>query len=99
MWNWFSKKKSKAVKNHKCPCCGYYTIADDHGFPCYGDICNVCCSEMDICMDGTDDPSDANCGLTLTQAQKNYRDFGACHEKFIKDVRKPNPEELSGIDD
>jgi hypothetical protein len=32
--------------------------------------------------------------LSLTQARANYRQFGACAERFIGDVRQPRPDEL-----
>lgn len=94
MW----KKKPEQEKKHKCPCCGYITIADDQGVPCFGDICPVCFWEIDF-LAGPDDPSAANHGLTLTQAQKNYKDFGACEKEMLQHVRDPKPEELSGIED
>ena len=97
MWKWFSKKKRKG-KKHKCPCCGYITIADDQGLPCFGDICPVCFWEIDS-LSGPDEPSDSNHGLTLFQAQQNYQAFGACDKKSLKYVRDPKPEDLSGIDD
>lgn len=61
------------------------------------DICPVCFWEDD----GQDDYNadvirgGPNGSLSLTQARKNYLDFGACDEMFIQNVRKPLPEELS----
>ena len=98
MWKLFSKKKSNTIKNCKCPCCGYYTIAQEKGVPFHGDICPVCFWEIDL-LGGLNEPSDANHGLTLLQAKQNYQTFGACEKKSLKFVRDPKPEELTGIDD
>lgn len=98
MWKWFSRKKLETAPKHKCPCCGYYTIADDHGFPCFGDICPVCFWEIDALAE-PNEPSDSNHGLTLLQAQENYQTFGACVKSMLKHVRKPKSDELYGIDD
>ena len=98
MRKWLLRKKSSEQPKHKCLCCGYYTISSDHGFRCQGDICPVCFWEEDVLLEA-DEPSDANHGLTLSQAQKNYQAFGACEKRCKKFVRKPKPEELFGIDE
>lgn len=75
-----------------CPCCGYLTLQERGGF----EICPVCSWEDD----GQDD-HDAdevlggpNGTLSLTQARKNYADFGACDERSKKHVRPPRLDEL-----
>lgn len=92
-----SIKKDYLNQNCKCPCCGYFTIAMEHGAPFYGDICPVCFWEMDLLTD-PEKPSEANHGLTLKEAQKNYQTFGACRKEYWNSVRKPKSEELSGVD-
>lgn len=94
MW----KKKPQPEKKHKCPCCGYATIADHQGLPCFGDICPVCFWEIDFLAD-PEDPSSANHGLTLSQARENYQTFGACEKEMLKHVRAPKAEELFGVED
>ncbi len=76
---------------YPCPCCGFKTLSERSGF----DICPVCYWEDD----GQDD-HDAdvvrggpNYSLSLTQARENFREFGACEKKHIKNVRPPQPEE------
>lgn len=47
-----------------------------------------------------EDPTDdggAN-HVSLIQAKKNFLEFGACEYEMIIHVRKPNIEELTGID-
>jgi len=80
------------MKNkHPCPCCEYKTIGDRGGF----EICPICFWEDD----GQDD-ADAdevrggpNELMSLTEARQNFRRFGAADEKFVKDVRRPKPDE------
>lgn len=40
-----------------------------------------------------DEPSGANHGLTLRQGRENFLKFGACLERFAKNVRKPFEDE------
>ncbi|NJM42346.1 MAG: hypothetical protein HC853_17215 [Anaerolineae bacterium] len=75
------------------PCCRYKTLSGRGHF----DICPVCFWEDD----GQDD-HDAdvvrggpNGSLSLTEAQANFRLFGASREQDIAYVRPPRPEELS----
>ena len=92
MFNFF-KKKEKRLK-YKCPCCGYYTLADKGMWI----ICPVCYWEDDC--EQADDPEfegGAN-GISLNQARENYKKFGACEERFIESVRPPKDDELTGLD-
>ena len=72
---------------HHCPCCTYKTLAERGGF----EICPVCFWEDD----GQDD-SDAdeirggpNGSLSLVTARENFRNFGACEESMLPNVRPP----------
>jgi hypothetical protein len=72
---------------YPCPCCGYKTLSERGGF----DICPVCFWEDD----GQDD-HDAdvvrggpNYSLSLAKARENFREFGACQKKHVKNVRSP----------
>ncbi|QZY56476.1 CPCC family cysteine-rich protein [Crassaminicella profunda] len=79
----------------KCPCCGYYTIpkrTEEKFYSC-GFICPVCFWEIDIFISDNEESSDQNHGLTLKQAKKNYRTFGACCKSDLKYVRKPTDAE------
>ena len=56
-----------------CPCCG----ADIPEDPSWGYICPVCGWEIDYdTQDDPDAPSDQNHGLSLAEAQWNFRTFG-----------------------
>ena len=83
---------------YKCPCCGNYTLK---ALPeiAIAYICPVCCWENDVFIKSADEPSDENGGMTLTEAQINYRQFGAVRESFIKYTRSPTFEEKHGIND
>ncbi len=58
-----------------CPCCAAaYRIA-----PQEGDCCPVCGWEIDqAAQDDPTQPSQANEGLSLEEAQMNFRAFGSC---------------------
>ena len=83
---------------YACPCCGYYTIDLDQGYPCY-DICPVCFWEDD--PDQREDETLEDCAnkISLIEARENYKKFGACDKQYLKFVRKPERKELTGIDD
>ncbi len=75
-----------------CPCCGYRTLSERGGF----EICPVCFWEDD----GQDD-EDAdvvrggpNHSLSLTEARRNFREFGASDWERRGYVRNPTAEEL-----
>ena len=81
---------------YKCPCCGYYTF-NERVNGNY-DICEVCFWEDDpIQLDDPEYEGGAN-RVSLNQARKNFLEFGACEEDMIPHVRRPNDDELSGID-
>ena len=77
---------------YRCPCCDFKTL---HGRGAF-EICPVCYWEDD----GQDQHNadlvrgGPNGVLSLTEAQKNFREFGASDPKFTTDVRKPFHEEL-----
>ncbi len=78
--------------NIQCPCCGYYTIDSDDEVVV--DICEVCHWQYDeVAHDRPDTMKGAN-HVTLNEARKNYKRFGACEERFKNSVRKPLSNEL-----
>ncbi len=84
------------MKKYKCPCCGYYTFNEkpDGKY----DICPVCFWEDDpIQRDEPDYQGGAN-HVSLLQARINFKEFGACEREMVTNVRKPNRDELCGID-
>lgn len=81
-------------KKYKCPCCGYYTLEDEPG---HFDICPVCYWEDDnIQADDPDYWGGANY-MSLNDARKNYKEFGAISKEFLDLVRPPTEEERLGI--
>jgi cysteine-rich CPCC protein/DinB family protein len=86
-----SKPEEKA-KTYRCPCCRCRTL---HGRGA-DEICKVCFWEDD----GQDD-HDAdevrggpNRKLSLTQARRNFTEFGASDRRWLQFVRKPLPDEM-----
>jgi hypothetical protein len=74
-----------------CPCCGYNTL--DEQPPGTYDICRICFWEDDgVQFDDPDYEGGAN-EVSLRQGQINYQNFGACEERFISNVRKPNKDD------
>ncbi len=77
--------------SYACPCCGYLTF-DEAPLGTF-EICPVCYWEDDNVQ--SDDPyydGGAN-GISLNDAKKNYRKYGAIKEGFVGKVRKPIPTE------
>ena len=71
---------------YRCPCCGNYTLWERR----YNyEICPVCFWEDDVVPVA----GGAN-GISLREAQENYRKMGAMDEASLGSVRKPTPEEL-----
>ena len=84
-------EKNKHGK-YKCPCCGFYTYDKPTGNTFQ--VCPVCFWEddqvqyNDIFYDGG-----AN-SISLKNARKNFKKFGAIQEIFKINVRKPTEEEI-----
>ena len=78
-------------KKYKCPFCGHKTLNERGGY----DLCPVCFWEDDG-QDGHDEDivrGGPNYHLSLTQARKNYKEYGACEKKHTKNVRPPLDDE------
>jgi len=74
-----------------CPCCGNLTLDERGGF----EICPVCYWGDDG-QDGEDADvvrGGPNRDLSLTQARRNYKEFGAYCREALGHVRPPKPEE------
>lgn len=79
---------------YKCPCCGYYTFEERESY----DICPVCFWEDDpVQLNNPTFEGGAN-EVSLLQAQKNFKEFGACQPGVVSRVRSPKKDELIGID-
>jgi len=79
--------------DYPCPCCGCLTFPVPRE-EAVAFICPVCFWENDVFITSDTEPSDENHGMTLAQAQQNYREIGACSAAMLKHVRKPRPEEI-----
>ncbi len=69
----------------RCQCCGYYTVEEEY------DICPVCFWEQDYAV--SPDCSGGANSVCLIEAQKNYRQYGACEERWKDKVRPPYDDE------
>jgi Cysteine-rich CPCC len=75
---------------YTCPCCGYKTFdREDH----HWEICEVCfwesCSIQDVEPLYLGGPNH----ISLTEAQQNFIEFGACEKVSLSSVRKPRADE------
>ena len=74
-----------------CAFCGYPTLPEHGDY----EICPVCFWEDD----GQDDhdadevKGGPNGSLSLTGARENFRQFGACELRFVRNVRPPTDDE------
>ena len=97
------------MENYRCPFCGYKTLEsrgefdicpvcfweDDTYFNFDADpIVGLYYNQEPTAEELLDIPSGANHGLTLRDAQKNYRLFGACIKEMLPHVRKPKESEI-----
>lgn len=78
-------KQNEKEYNFQCYCCGYFTIEERGNYY----ICRVCFWEDD----GGSEPAKISSPnhMTLEEGRRNFLKFGACEERFIKNVEK-NPE-------
>ncbi len=78
---------------YPCPCCGSYTLREQGAY----EICPVCFWEDDpFQSENENDPEGAN-KISLSDARKNYRVFGACDAEFVRSVRAARPEEKNQV--
>lgn len=76
----------------KCPCCGYFTI--DNDLEIIVDICQVCHWQYDCVGHEKPNMSIGPNHVSLNEAIRNYKKYGASDIRFIPYVRKPLIEEL-----
>ncbi len=87
---------NKENKKYQCPCCGYYTFEEKTGGNYH--ICPVCYWEDDPIQYADIEYAGGANKVSLVQARQNFLKFGACEENLIDLVRKPEEDELNGID-
>jgi len=76
-----------------CLCCGFKTLPRHH----WHEVCPVC--EWEDVDQGDHNPDFRdpwNHMVSLTEARKNFLEFGACSKRMKKYVRDPLPEERTG---
>ena len=84
------------MKKYKCPCCGYFTFEEKPNGNY--NICPVCFWEDDpVAYENYDEDCCCN-GVSLSKAKQNYKAFGACRKDMVIHARKPNKDELTGIE-
>jgi len=75
------------VGDSSCPCCGFLTIPNNGDALAY--ICPVCFWEIDLFIQSDNEASDQNNGLTLSEARRNYQQFGAVLQNSKEHCRQP----------
>jgi Cysteine-rich CPCC len=75
-----------------CPCCGYLTIGEEP--PGTFEICPVCFWEDDNVQFGDPDFRGGANHVTLNEARKHFKDFGASERQFVEKVRPPREDEI-----
>ncbi len=77
--------------SYPCPCCGNLTFDEE---PCGSfEICPVCYWEDDNVQNDHPTYDGGANGISLNEAKQNFASFGAIREEYVKEVRKPLPEE------
>jgi hypothetical protein len=75
-----------------CPCCGHFTLPDPP--PGTFDICPVCTWEDDHIQFNIPSLADGANAVSLSDARRNFKEFGAKSREFIDRARIPKPEEI-----
>ncbi|MFJ8265670.1 CPCC family cysteine-rich protein [Peribacillus asahii] len=76
---------------YTCPCCGYKTLDEEP--PGTYAICEICFWEDDSYQYKYSDEDGAN-AVSFREAQQNFKKFGVSDIDFLKNVRKPNKEDI-----
>ncbi|MEM5014561.1 CPCC family cysteine-rich protein [Niallia taxi] len=76
----------KNVDLHTCPCCGYKTLEDRREWS----TCQVCIwNDDEIQADKPDFKGGPNKGVSLREAQKNFKEIGVC-SIYMLERKKPS---------
>jgi Cysteine-rich CPCC len=76
------------VRKYTCPCCGYKTLAE--GTRDSYEICTVCYWEDDFVQNEDPDFEGGANEVSLRQAQRNFKIYGASEEMFKDSVIEPS---------
>ena len=75
-----------------CPCCNFDTFKSEERLSYV--ICPICFWEDDpIAFEDPKFEGGAN-GVSLIQARRNFKEFGACEKDMIKNTRKPSQSDV-----
>lgn len=79
-----------------CPCCGYLTLSEaERGSY---EICPVCLWEDDASqLEDPESDTGAN-SVSLAEARRNFAEYGASEERFARQVRPPQDDEIPAED-
>lgn len=61
------------------------------------DICPICFWEDDPVQSENPDYRGGANKISLHEAQKNYKEFGACEKRFLKNVKRPSKNDIKDI--
>jgi hypothetical protein len=75
---------------YPCPCCGYLVFDAPPGSE---DICLICFWEDDAAQLRFPDLGGGTNWVPLSEAQRNFAQFGAIEERFANDVRPVRPDD------
>lgn len=81
---------------YTCPCCGYKTLENEP--PGTYDICPICFWEDDPIQYEESYYSGGANHISLIEAQKNFKEFGACDKSMLAYLRKPNKYDIIDSD-
>jgi len=83
------------MKKYQCPCCGYYTFETDIELGPLFEFCEVCEWQYDPVAHNKPDTMRGANHITLSEAIKNYKEFGVYWQKYANKskLREPLKEE------
>jgi len=80
------------AQSYPCPCCGYLTLSESP--PGTFEVCPVCFWEDDNLQFADPSCREGANQVSLEEAQKNFKQFGAVAEEFTSLARPPQPKEI-----
>lgn len=85
-----SDSKIERKVMYACPCCRFLTLPYRGQY----DICPVCFWEDEgVLNDANPDDTSGPNHISLNEARKNFKEYGACDKNAVLNVRAPRPDE------
>ena len=75
---------------YPCPCCGYLVFGEKPGSY---DCCPICYWDDDVVSLALPTVAIGPNSVSLIEAQRNFREFGASERRFVGSVRQPYRDE------